>query len=615
MTKDLNIEGKKYISTNRASELSGYTSDYIGQLSRGGFVKSTIIGKTKFVEEEGLFKYLEIVKNNKLLHKNRNGNGNENVETVKSQNQEISKSKFTYESINNKNKINYSNDEFSLLPNLKKKDFFITTPKNDESFIKSPFLSNEHFASDTFFKKVVSICLAIVVVLGPYTFLKTPYAEAGLEKIKSLAGYTYEIGKEIAQKINNDGVIILVTDSIGYTKDLLKNETRKIVVNTASTILSTDVQSTQLSLKNIAKGIYVSINSFFTNTKNRTGGGTQLVKNTKNNNLSAMSAQAGTQTPQPLAETTTPTPKSTLTKSQTTPRPTKTIVIEGPTKIIERILEKTSPASISKEELDARIQQLDNKLSSKIYNVSSGTPNSVQTVYQMISQSNKIDKLASGVEIVSPAITGGTLKDLIITGSTFAGTSMSGSTLTLTGGATIGGQLTVSGTATSTLAGDVNFDNNTLFIDSLNNRIGIGTSTPQYALDIVGTLNVSSIVTSAGETIGGNFDVTGNSTLGNATTSDITYFNSRIGTSLIPTVDNVLDFGDSTNWLRWRSGFFGTSVGIGGTATSTGSSLLSSGTYTIDSTNGILFNTTNNASTTFGTGLVTLPNLSGTNAT
>ncbi|MFA5838579.1 MAG: immunoglobulin-like domain-containing protein [Candidatus Paceibacterota bacterium] len=586
------INDKKYISTKKASELTGYTSDYVGQISRSGIIKSKLVGKTKFVEEIEILEYAKKFGRTNFIENNLN---EEEKDTLA---KKIIGDKKEKNFVKTKD-VKYFDDNFSLIPELKKDREGFSKEKylsEQTKKIISPFEKPTSFASDALFKKVVALCLAITVILGPYAFMQTPYAEASQEKLKSLANNVYEIGSEVIEKINNDGVIILITDSIAYTKNVLKDKTKSLAVNTASVILSANVQKTSFSIKNFAKKIYVSINSLF--GKNEIDENIELVQSDN------------------LVSKTPSSPSSPSSPSLSDLPLTKTVVIEGPTRIVERILEKQSIVSgISKEELESKIQQLDNKLSSKIYAVSSGTPNSVQTVYQMVSQTNKIDKLVSGVEIVSPAITGGTLKDTIVTGSTFSGTTMSGSTLTLTGGATVGGQLIVSGISTSTIAGDTNFDTGTLFIDSLNNRIGIGTSTPQYALDIVGTLNVSSIVTSAGETIGGNLDITGNTTLGNATTSDKTYFNSRIGTSLIPTIDNVLDIGDSSNWLRWRSGFFGTSVGIGGTSTSTGSSLLSSGVYTIDSINGILFNTTNNASTTFGTGLVTLPNLSGTNAT
>lgn len=55
--ESLNIGGKKYISSRRAGELTGYTADYVGQLSRLGKVESLIIGRGRFVEEESLLSY------------------------------------------------------------------------------------------------------------------------------------------------------------------------------------------------------------------------------------------------------------------------------------------------------------------------------------------------------------------------------------------------------------------------------------------------------------------------------------------------------------------------------------------------------------------------------
>lgn len=48
------LEGKKYISSKRASEISDYTSDYIGQLCRGGKLECKMVGRTWFVTEESL---------------------------------------------------------------------------------------------------------------------------------------------------------------------------------------------------------------------------------------------------------------------------------------------------------------------------------------------------------------------------------------------------------------------------------------------------------------------------------------------------------------------------------------------------------------------------------
>ena len=52
------FNGKKYISSRRASEISGYHIDYLGQLSRSGKIESEMVGRNRYVCEESLFTYL-----------------------------------------------------------------------------------------------------------------------------------------------------------------------------------------------------------------------------------------------------------------------------------------------------------------------------------------------------------------------------------------------------------------------------------------------------------------------------------------------------------------------------------------------------------------------------
>lgn len=51
---ELVIGGKKYISSKRASEFTGYAKDYIGQLARGGKIPATRIGRAWYVDEAAL---------------------------------------------------------------------------------------------------------------------------------------------------------------------------------------------------------------------------------------------------------------------------------------------------------------------------------------------------------------------------------------------------------------------------------------------------------------------------------------------------------------------------------------------------------------------------------
>lgn len=55
---ELEISGKRYISTRRAGKEHGYHSDYIGQLIRGGKVAGQKVGRAWYVEAETLARYL-----------------------------------------------------------------------------------------------------------------------------------------------------------------------------------------------------------------------------------------------------------------------------------------------------------------------------------------------------------------------------------------------------------------------------------------------------------------------------------------------------------------------------------------------------------------------------
>ncbi len=54
MNNDLFFDGKKYISSKRVSEITGYTSDYIGELCRDGRLDCRMVGRAWFVTVESV---------------------------------------------------------------------------------------------------------------------------------------------------------------------------------------------------------------------------------------------------------------------------------------------------------------------------------------------------------------------------------------------------------------------------------------------------------------------------------------------------------------------------------------------------------------------------------
>lgn len=57
MNSEFYIGGKKFISSKRASKLTGYATDYIGQLVRSGKLDAQMIGRSWYVAEESLLGY------------------------------------------------------------------------------------------------------------------------------------------------------------------------------------------------------------------------------------------------------------------------------------------------------------------------------------------------------------------------------------------------------------------------------------------------------------------------------------------------------------------------------------------------------------------------------
>jgi hypothetical protein len=91
------------------------------------------------------------------------------------------------------------------------------------------------------------------------------------------------------------------------------------------------------------------------------------------------------------------------------------------------------------------------------------------------------------------------------------------------------GNVHIYGTGSHTVEGDVAFDTSTLFVDSVNDEVGIGTASPDATLQVVGTANVSGQTRIAGDTFidgtseltvqgtGFKVDANGNTGIGTAT--------------------------------------------------------------------------------------------------
>jgi Chaperone of endosialidase/LVIVD repeat len=131
---------------------------------------------------------------------------------------------------------------------------------------------------------------------------------------------------------------------------------------------------------------------------------------------------------------------------------TQTIVENNP--IVERVIQSENviaSGGITEDEVDQKLQQLDNSLSAQMYSLTSANSTAIAQNYNVTAQTNAIDQL-SGTAITNPDITGGSITNANISGGTISGGIISGATFS---GTTTLETLAVSGGATSTFASGI----------------------------------------------------------------------------------------------------------------------------------------------------------------
>jgi len=151
----------------------------------------------------------------------------------------------------------------------------------------------------------------------------------------------------------------------------------------------------------------------------------------------------------------------------------KTVVIESPVKIIERVVQGNG---ITQSTFDTGLEILRNELKSEIYsklgNITSGSNTIIQNVYKQIAQTNRIDELSS----------------VDITGATITNSSFAGTAGTFTGEISGSRFIATDTSATSTFAGGLTIEDSGFVYDFSTNNVGIGTTSPFATLSVAGDI-------------------------------------------------------------------------------------------------------------------------------
>lgn len=132
------IEGKKYISSRRASEMSEYSSDYIGQLCRANKLDCKMVGRTWFVTEESIHLHKALISREEVGRNrinNLKGKSGNYISIKKVQTQSSASNSVSIKTINESPKVESPKvtNESPLLP---------VTKSSTDSIVKtSPIVS------------------------------------------------------------------------------------------------------------------------------------------------------------------------------------------------------------------------------------------------------------------------------------------------------------------------------------------------------------------------------------------------------------------------------------------------------------------------------------------
>ncbi|MDB5239111.1 MAG: hypothetical protein JWO00_446, partial [Candidatus Parcubacteria bacterium] len=224
MKSSISVNGRQYISASRASEITKYSRDYIGQLCRAGKVPATMVVRSWFVDLDALITYKDITERNLRAYNQGAvaagiGAGSAVAAPV------ILSSGSSYE---------YSSDPRPLLPQLQKKESSVVFPSTlkASSPLRSPYVSasrpsRENSPPDTrgTGTRSKAMTMAAFFVLLGASFVSAAFPDAtwnmasgaGAAIEKAISSATSGIGSGIASGISsltgaNAGTDLQATD-------------------------------------------------------------------------------------------------------------------------------------------------------------------------------------------------------------------------------------------------------------------------------------------------------------------------------------------------------------------------------------------------------------------
>ncbi|MFA6273151.1 MAG: hypothetical protein WC673_01515, partial [Candidatus Paceibacterota bacterium] len=520
------LAGKKFITSKKAAALFGYTQDYVGQLCRGEKVDARRVGRTWYVSEKSILEHKRLFNGATVLKKEEiapkdakklsvvSPESDSGKLQVGSGENEIPKIGFgfaTPKSFNEASRVasefQYTKEPVPILPELQRSTF---EPKK---FTRS------------FFQKSLSLALAFILVVGSYVYHDKIFVEAarGFRAVQEVAVVAVQkiqrlnfsehrkvqpffeqqpklswIDSKISAEqvaatfgsegfVDSDKLAEAVSGATGLADfNYFENFTAKqsAVASAEADKLLVLIEKVlpekqQVALENVAETTYETLYPIFQKTGSFFA---SLFGKKIDGNL------AVNQTNETVIIPTTPStpPPSSPYQGEDKGGVSSTVVL-SPRNIIEEVTKNISYTGVSREEFESRLANLSANIFGQLATLSTATSNNntyINNVYSTVAGTNNIDMLHNVDISDSSTFTNGTITDSPISGSTGSFTSFSGETLSVSGSSSL---------STTTISNDLTVDTDTLYVDSTNNRVGIGTSSPTDTLSVSGPIFLSDV--------------------------------------------------------------------------------------------------------------------------
>lgn len=460
MSDEIFFDGRRYISAQDAAVRSNFTRDYVARLCRDGRLVGRRVGKAWFVAEDSL--------NTFLIESGRS-------RTERSQ-------KLTEERRREYESAHRSINDIGAAAHASSLSHIADIPAGSERVlapIRSHMRGAEGKARSTFAAQgdsIVHAMRSMVTTAGMQdaalhtahipTYFVSPFAEfvhklTAMALAVSLTFGTYALIDTRAARLvseSTSGALANVEKSLAIVRTVSVSAQVQLAAAAGSPGLATAsiFDAVPSSASKLARSLNARINAFVYDLlypKARTYV-TESV-GTPAAGVSKESVPAATSSMRIVSAVTAP-------PSSPTPAPVKTVVPARTTEVVQSggqpVIEPSSAqgsggamrivtsGGISEAYFTQKLQELDNKLSSRMYSLSNANTTVINQNYGVTAQTNAIHQL-QGTNITNPFITGGSISGMAIGATSLTVSGATNLDDTTTADLTVNGQFTLAGTS------------------------------------------------------------------------------------------------------------------------------------------------------------------------